>query len=148
MADREYETFEEFWPFYVKEHRKASTRALHFVGTTAAMACLAGGLLTKRRWLLAVAPFAGYGPAWFSHFVIEKNRPATFKYPLWSLKADLVMWSKMVRFQMGDEVERILREEEEAQARDRDEASKTPANGEAHADASPAAPPAPGHAVN
>lgn len=149
MADREYETFEEFWPFYVKEHRKASTRALHFVGTTAAMACLAGGLLTKRRWLLAVAPFAGYGPAWFSHFVIEKNRPATFKYPLWSLKADLIMWSKMVRFQMGDEVERILREEEESQARDREEASRTATNGEAHADAASAAtPPAPGHAVN
>jgi len=152
MADRKYETFEEFWPFYVKEHKKASTRAFHFVGTTAAMACVAGGLLTKRRWLLAVAPFAGYGPAWFSHFFIEKNRPATFTYPLWSLKADFIMWSKMVRFQMADEVERVLREEEEeAQAKEREERART--NGESHAEASGSAEAAPagsgaGHAVN
>jgi len=116
MADQEFKTFDEFWDFYVKEHSKPSTRILHFVGTTAAMACLAGGLLTKRRWLLAVAPVVGYGPAWVSHFFIEGNKPATFKYPLWSLRADFVMWSKMVRFQMADEVERVLREEREAQA--------------------------------
>jgi hypothetical protein len=107
-----YQSFEEFWPFYVREHRKQTTRVMHFVGTTAAMACVAGALLTKRRWLLAVAPFAGYGPAWFSHFFIEKNRPATFTYPLWSLRADLVMWSKMVRGQMSAEVERVLAAEE------------------------------------
>ncbi len=111
--DTRFQSFEEFWPFYVKEHSKKSTRVLHFVGTTAAMACLAGGLLTKRRWLLAVAPFAGYGPAWISHFFIEGNKPASFKYPLYSLRADLVMWSKMVRFQMTEEVERVLREEAE-----------------------------------
>jgi hypothetical protein len=118
MADEQFRTFEEFWPFYVKEHQKKATRALHFVGTTAAMACVAGGLLTKRRWLLAVAPFAGYGPAWVSHFFIEGNRPASFKYPVWSLRADLVMWSKMVRFKMSDEVERVLREQRERDATD------------------------------
>ena len=128
MAEREITSFEEFWPFYVKEHSKASTRAFHFVGTTAAMACLAGGLLTKRRWLLAVAPVAGYGPAWISHFFIEKNKPASFKYPLWSLRADFVMWSKMVRFQMGDEVERVLREERDRLASEEAEA-KASANG-------------------
>ena len=112
----DFRTFEEFWPFYVKEHSKKSTRVIHFIGTTAAMACVAGGLLTKKRWLLAVAPVAGYGGAWFSHFFIEHNKPATFKYPLWSLRADFVMWSKMVRFQMDDEVERVLREEREEQA--------------------------------
>ena len=113
MADQEFRTFEEFWPFYVKEHQKKATRILHFIGTTSAMACVAGGLLTKRRWLLAVAPVAGYGPAWVSHFFIEGNKPASFKHPLWSLRADLVMWTKMVRFQMDDEVERVLREERE-----------------------------------
>ena len=120
MADQEFRTFEEFWPFYVMEHQKKATRALHFIGTTAAMACVAGGLLTKRRWLLAVAPVAGYAPAWFSHFVIEKNKPASFKYPVWSLRADLVMWSKIVRFQMGDEVERIRREEEQREVAERE----------------------------
>ena len=111
MADEAFRSFEEFWPFYVKEHQKKATRILHFVGTTGAMACVAGGLLTKRRWLLALAPVVGYGPAWISHFFIEGNRPASFKHPLWSLRADLVMWSKMVRFKMNDEVERVLREE-------------------------------------
>lgn len=120
MSDQDFRTFEEFWPFYVKEHRKKATRVLHFVGTTAAMACLAGGLLTKRRWLLAVAPVVGYGPAWIAHFFVEGNKPASFKHPLWSLRADLVMWSKMVRFQMNDEVERVLREETEREDAERE----------------------------
>jgi hypothetical protein len=116
MAEQDFHTFAEFWPFYVKEHQKKATRILHFIGTTGAMACVAGGLLTKRRWLLAVAPVVGYAPAWVSHFFVEGNKPASFKHPLWSLRADLVMWSKMVRFQMADEVERVLREDAERQA--------------------------------
>lgn len=119
MSKQDFRSFEEFWPFYVKEHQKKSTRLLHFLGTTGAMACVAGGLLTKRRWLLAVAPVVGYGPAWVGHFFLEGNRPASFDYPLYSLRADLVMWTKMVRFQMTDEVERILREEAEAEASER-----------------------------
>ncbi|MDB4941858.1 MAG: hypothetical protein JWP97_1392 [Labilithrix sp.] len=110
MSDSDFRTFEEFWPFYVKEHSKKSTRIVHFIGTTAAIACVAGGLLTRRRWLLLVAPVAGYGGAWVSHFFIEHNKPATFKYPLWSLRGDLVMWSKMVRGEMDAEVERVMRE--------------------------------------
>jgi len=109
--ERDFRSFEEFWPFYVKEHSKKATRILHFVGTTAAGACVLGGLLTKRRWLLAVAPVAGYGPAWFSHFFIEKNRPATFKHPVWSLRADGVMWWKTLTRTMDAEVERVLAED-------------------------------------
>lgn len=124
MSDQDFRTFDEFWPFYVKEHQKKTTRILHFIGTTGAMACLAGGLLTKRRWLLAVAPVVGYGPAWVSHFFVEGNMPATFKHPLWSLRADLVMWSKMVRFQMADEVERVLREDREQAAAEREAAAR------------------------
>lgn len=118
MSDAgDYKTFEEFWPYYVKEHSKPSTRLLHFIGTTGAMACVAGAVFTKRRWLLAVAPVVGYGPSWIGHFFIEKNRPATFKYPVWSLRADFRMWGKMVRGQMSAEVERVLREEREAAER-------------------------------
>lgn len=125
MADsHDFRTFEEFWPFYVKEHQKKATRILHFVGTTGAMACVAGGLLTKRRWLLAVAPVVGYGPAWIGHFFVEGNKPASFKHPLWSIRADLVMWSKMVRFQMTEEVERVLREEAEREAAERESAAR------------------------
>ena len=114
MTDQETETFEQFWDFYVGEHREKATRVLHFIGTTAAMGCVAGGLLTKRRWLLLLAPVCGYGPAWFSHFVIEKNRPASFKYPLWSLQADFVMWWKTIRGEMQAEVDRVVRAEEAA----------------------------------
>ena len=124
MAEQDFRTFEEFWPFYVKEHQKKATRILHFIGTTGAMACVAGGLLTKRRWLLAVAPVVGYGGAWIGHFFVEKNKPASFKHPLWSFRADFVMWSKMVRFQMSDEVERVLREDREREDREREAAAR------------------------
>src|SRR5512141_1234865 len=106
--EKRIESFEEFWPFYVREHGKKLTRQLHFVGTTAALACLVGGIVTRKPWLLLLAPVAGYGPAWFSHFVIEKNRPASFKYPLWSLAADFVMWGKMIAGTMDDEVAAVL----------------------------------------
>ena len=122
-----FTSFEEFWPYYVGEHKKKSTRVMHFVGTTAAMACVAGGLLTKRRWLLAVAPFAGYGPAWISHFFIEKNRPATFKYPLWSLKADFVMWGKMAMGKMDAEVARVAEAQAKAESAAAAEKSEKPA---------------------
>jgi hypothetical protein len=124
MAEQDFRTFDEFWHFYVKEHQKKGTRLLHFVGTTGAMACVAGGLLTKRRWLLALAPVVGYGPAWLSHYFIEGNRPASFAHPLWSLRADLVMWSKMVRFQMADEVERVLREDAAREAAEGESATR------------------------
>jgi hypothetical protein len=125
MSEQDFRSFEDFWPFYVKEHQKKATRVLHFIGTTGAMACVAGGPLTKRRWLLALAPVVGYGPSWIGHFFVEGNKPASFKYPLWSLRADLVMWSKMVRFQMTDEVERVLREDAEREATERETAARS-----------------------
>jgi hypothetical protein len=133
-ASTRFQTFEEFWPFYVKEHARKATRVLHFVGTTSAMGCLAGAVLLRKPWLLLAAPVVGYGPAWFSHFFVEKNRPATFRYPAWSLKADLVMWTKMLAGTMDAEVERVLAEADaQAQA-----AAKKPE------EAAPiAAPPAP-----
>lgn len=107
MSER-IESFEEFWPFYVRQHSKKLTRQLHFVGTTLAVGCAALGLLTRRRWLLLAAPVAGYGPAWLSHFLVEKNRPATFSYPAWSLAADFIMWGKMLAGTMDDEVAAVL----------------------------------------
>lgn len=107
---KKMETFDEFWPFYVRAHSKKLTRQLHFVGTSLALACVAGAILGKRRWMLPLAPFAGYTPAWVSHFFIEHNRPTTFKHPLWSLKADFVMWGKIIEGTMDAEVERVLAE--------------------------------------
>jgi hypothetical protein len=115
MADDErIETFEEFWDYYVGEHKDPNTRRLHFLGTTLAGLCVAGGLLTRRRWLLLLAPLLGYGPAWIGHFFIEKNRPATFKYPLWSLQADFVMWWKTLTGTMQSEVDRVVRAQQDA----------------------------------
>jgi hypothetical protein len=108
MSEARFRTFEEFWPFYVREHSRPATRRLHFLGTTVSVTALATGLLTGRKWLAAIAPVFGYGPAWISHFFIEHNRPATFKYPAWSLQADFKMWSLMVRGAMDAEVERVM----------------------------------------
>ncbi len=101
-------TYEEFWPFYVSQHMKPSTRALHFVGTTAVLAMLGAGALASPWWFLA-APFGGYGPAWIGHFFFEKNRPATFTYPLWSLRGDFRMYRLTLLGRMGSEIERAAR---------------------------------------
>jgi hypothetical protein len=105
MSDR-YESFEEFWPFYVLEHENKLNRQLHFVGTTAALVVAGIAAVRKQPALLPLALVAGYGPAWFGHFIVQKNRPATFKYPLWSLMGDFRMWGKTLRGTMDREVER------------------------------------------
>ena len=107
MAD-EMKTFQEFWPYYVKAHSKKGTRRLHFVGTTSAMAIAAAGLLLRRPSLLLLSPVVGYGFAWFGHFFIEGNKPATFGHPLWSLQADFIMWKKILDGTMDAEVERVM----------------------------------------
>jgi len=108
MSRERITTFEEFWPFYVREHSKKTTRTFHFVGTTAVIGLVAYAAVRRKVWPLLVAPVAGYGPAWISHFFIEGNKPASFKYPLWSLKADFIMWSKIARGTMDEEVARIV----------------------------------------
>lgn len=108
MTRPRIESFEEFWPFYVGEHRLRSTRIFHVVGTTLAIIVLAAAVALQWWWLLAAAPVVGYGFAWISHFGIERNRPASFKYPLWSLLADLKLWRLAVTGRMESEVARIL----------------------------------------
>jgi hypothetical protein len=99
---KEFSTYEEFWPFYVSQHRDPVCRALHFTGTTLVYACLAGAWL---RWpTLLLAPVFGYGFAWAGHFLFEKNRPATFTYPLWSLRADFRMHRLMALGRMKAEI--------------------------------------------
>lgn len=94
MSD--FDSFDDFWTFYVGEHRQPLTRALHFVGTTAVLGTLAVAVLKRRPTLLPWLPLVGYGPAWLGHFLVEKNKPATFRYPWLSLRADFVMWGRML----------------------------------------------------
>ena len=92
------------------EHSLKATRVLHFVGTTSAAAMLGAAIATRNPKLVPLALVAGYGPAWISHFFIQKNRPATFKYPLWSLLADFKMWTMIASGTMDAEVEKAMAE--------------------------------------
>ncbi len=102
-------SFADFWPYYLREHSRPATRALHYVGTSLVVALAVYALVTAR-WLLFLAiPVAGYFFAWVGHFGIEKNRPATFTYPLWSLGADFKMWWLWLTGRLGREIERANR---------------------------------------
>lgn len=89
-------TFAEFYPFYLAEHRRAGTRRMHFVGSTLALLCIAMLVFTGDPWWIAAALLCGYGFAWTSHAFIERNKPATFRRPVFSLMGDWVMWWEML----------------------------------------------------
>lgn len=97
-----FASFREFYPFYLDEHRDRTCRRLHFVGSTLALVFVGVALLQANPWWLLAALVSGYGCAWVGHFFFEKNRPATFKYPLYSFVGDWVMyadiWRGRIRF--------------------------------------------------
>jgi len=101
-ATRRYERFADFYPFYLSEHSNRTCRRLHFVGSTLALLCLALALVTRNPWWLAAALVSGYGFAWIGHFAFEKNKPASFRQPLFSFMGDWVMyrdiWTGRIRF--------------------------------------------------
>jgi hypothetical protein len=99
---REFSDFEAFFPWYVSQHSKRATRWFHFVGTHAGAATALAGVLTRRPALLAGMPVISYGVAWFSHFVIEKNNPASFGHPMWSLRGDARMLAMMWQGRDGE----------------------------------------------
>ena len=107
VNETRYQSFSEFWPFYVSEHSKPATRALHLIGTTAGIALLVYLIATGRWWLFLLGFVPGYGFAWLAHFLIEKNKPATFQYPLWSFMGDYKMIVLMLTGRMNQELEKL-----------------------------------------
>ncbi len=99
------QSFAEFWPYYLSEHSRPECRAMHYIGTSCSLAAAVAGVVLSP-WCLAAAPFAGYGFAWIGHFVFEKNRPATFDYPLWSFLADFKMYGLFMTGRLGPELAR------------------------------------------
>lgn len=104
MSDR-LPDYESFWPYYVSEHRDATCRRLHVVGTGLVLASAVAGVVASP-WFFLGCPIAGYGFAWAGHFIFEKNRPATFTYPLWSLRADFRMFWMTLAGRMRAEIEK------------------------------------------
>ena len=93
MKTTDFKSFNEFWPYYLSEHADPTTRLLHIVGTALSLVFIVLLMLHGDLWFLAAAVIAGYGFAWVAHFFVEKNRPATFRYPVWSLMGDFRMFA-------------------------------------------------------
>lgn len=101
---RRFTRFDDFWLHYLREHARPATRRLHYLGTSLAVAAGVIALVSQRLAWLWLMPVAGYAFAWVAHLAVEKNRPATFSHPLWSLIADFRMWLMWI----GDRLDREL----------------------------------------
>ena len=94
--EKQYKSFRDFYPYYLSEHTNPTCRVLHFIGSSIVLAALAIAIVTRNAWWFAVMPLAGYGFAWVGHFFFEKNRPATFTYPMYSFAGDWVMYFQLL----------------------------------------------------
>ena len=101
----EIQTFADFWPYYVRAHSRPRTRLLHAIGSILALVCLTLGIVASG-WFLLAAPVIGYAFAWYGHFFVERNKPATFGHPFYSLAADYVMLWKILTRRMDAEAAR------------------------------------------
>jgi hypothetical protein len=92
-----FNSFQDFYPYYLAEHANRTSRRLHVIGTLGALLQLASAIALREPILVLTALLTGYGFAWVGHFVFEKNRPATFRYPLYSLRGDFTMAVEVLR---------------------------------------------------
>jgi hypothetical protein len=101
-----FASYAEFWPHYLREHADPLTRRVHVAGTLLGIALLLAGIVTGRWWLVLAGVVSGYLFAWVSHMAIERNRPATFTHPLWSLGSDLRMAWLFLAGRLDEELRR------------------------------------------
>jgi len=92
----DFQSFKDFYPYYLEEHSNTTCRRLHFFGTWSVIGLTAAAVFTTTWWLLLLLPICGYGFAWVGHFFFEKNKPATFDYPFYSLLGDWVMFKDIL----------------------------------------------------
>jgi hypothetical protein len=97
MTEKKFQSLKEFYPFYLSEHQNPTSRMLHFIGTALVIISFLIFLTTTRWAFLAVIPFLGYGFAWAGHFFFERNKPATFQYPGYSLASDFILFWDLLR---------------------------------------------------
>lgn len=94
--ESEYKILKEFWPYYLSEHKNSLNKILHFVGTACSLYWIIMSIVKKKPSNILLALFNGYGFAWIGHFLVEKNRPATFKYPIKSFVSDFLMFGAII----------------------------------------------------
>ena len=95
--EKKYSSLKEFYPYYLTEHQNPTSRLLHFIGTGLVLVVLGAALVLAQYAWLAAIPVIGYGFAWVGHFFYEKNKPATFTYPLYSLASDFLLFFDLLR---------------------------------------------------
>jgi hypothetical protein len=103
----EYKTLKEFWPYYLSEHKHPTNRLLHFIGSSLGLILLGTAIITLNLYFLLVGFVIGYAFAWFGHFIIEKNRPATFQYPIKSFLCDWILFYKILTGQIQNELNQL-----------------------------------------
>ena len=94
---KSFPTFKAFYPYYLEEHSNVNCRRLHFVGSWLVLAVIVLAIWQRSAWWLLLMPLIGYGFAWVGHFFFEKNRPATFRHPIYSLMGDWMMFLDILR---------------------------------------------------
>ena len=104
MEPLQFNSIKEFYPYYLTQHREFRCRSLHFVGTGCVIGLLLSAIIFQKWWLLPLTPIIGYGFAWTGHFLFEKNKPAAFKNPVWSLACDFIMFWHILTGKISDRI--------------------------------------------
>ena len=104
MAEERFQSFKEFYPFYLSEHQNKTSRTLHFIGTFIVLVLFGFFIVAQKEARFWISlPLVGYGFAWIGHAFFEKNKPATFKYPLWSLRGDFTLFFDILLGKRGSD---------------------------------------------